>query len=159
MSHGSSVFLQSYTSDRADALQKMDDLVWTGSQLIAFPLSGGLRSWWEAGGMYDPETGQWTRITTSAAPNARPYGIVWTGQRLVAIGSMGNRMRLSVYSFESRRWSSLNSAWTGSFQGRQFSWVPESSEIFTSGGRWANGRGQYSGGSYGQRGFRIKVAQ
>jgi hypothetical protein len=151
---------QSYidaTQDRADLLETSADLVWTGSKLIAFPLNGSLRSWWQAGGIYDIESGEWTRISTAGAPGVRPYGVVWTGQRLVAIGSSGNRMRTSVYSFGSESWRSLASARTGSFQGRRISWVPESLEIFTSGGRWANGRGQYSGGSYGQRGFRIMV--
>ena len=134
------------------------DLIWTGSRLIAFPVSPGGQPfrWWHNGGSYDIRSMRWTPVSRSGAPDVRPYGAVWNGRRLVALGSSGNALQVSEYSPTKKRWLTVASATTGSFQGRQFTWAKQSGEIMVFGGRWADGRGSYSGGSNGNRGFRIK---
>ena len=139
--------------------EKSVELLWTGSRLIAFPLSpgGATFRWWQTGGAYDPNTRRWTRIEVTGAPSGRPYGLVWTGRRLVALGSNSNTMHASYYDFSGKMWRPISSASTGSFQGRQFSWVRQSSEIFVFGGLWTDGVGEFSGGTAGRRGFRVSV--
>ena len=135
------------------------DLIWTGSRLIAFPISSGGDPfrWWHDGGYYDISGMRWTPISRSGAPDVSPYGAVWSGRRLVALGSSGVTLRISEYSPTNKQWRSLGSATTGSFQGRQFTWAKRAGEILVFGGRWADGSGEYSGGPGGQRGFRIGV--
>jgi hypothetical protein len=139
--------------------EKSVELLWTGSRLIAFPLSPGGASfrWWQTGGAYDLNTRRWTRIEATGAPSGRPYGLVWTGRRLVALGSSSNMMHASYYDFSSKNWRLISSASTGSFQGRQFSWARQFSEILVFGGLWTDGVGEFSGGSLGRRGFRVKL--
>lgn len=137
------------------------ELLWTGNKLIAFPINGGGRPfrWWHRGGIYDIESGSWTRIERDGAPSIRPYGAVWTPRGLFAVGSKENTMRLLSYDFGRQRWRTVSTGRTGSLQGRVISWAPEVSQILLSGGRWADGEDEYSGGPAGQRGFRISLGR
>ena len=70
---------------------------------------------------------------------------------------MNNSFNSLAYDFGTRRWSRIMSATTGSFQGRQGTWVPERDEMLVFGGMWANTTSSSSGGRNGNRGFRLQL--
>lgn len=136
------------------------ELLWTGSKLLALPinsfdpLSG---RWVHPGGIYDPVSRTWETITTTSAPNARPYLAAFTRDgRLFAGGSMGNNFGGLIYDFGRRSWSRIMSSATGSFQGRQGTWAPQRDEIFVFGGMYANTPSEFSGRRNGNRGLRLQ---
>jgi hypothetical protein len=136
--------------------------MWTGSKLIAVPINTlGETSgrWPQVGGVYDPQTGNWQRIETTGSPNGRPYMAVWNGSDLFVAGSSSNDFAGLDYSFTARRWTEAVRARTGSFQGRVGTWAPELNELLIFGGMHADGSSTYSGGSFGKRGFRLKLKQ
>jgi hypothetical protein len=138
------------------------ELMWTGSKLIAVPINTygeASQSWIQAGGIYDPVTRNWQRVETTGAPNSRPYMAVWNGYNLVVAGSSGNDFAGLDYNFNTRRWTEAVRARTGSFQGRIGTWAPELNELLIFGGMHADGSSTYSGGSFGKRGFRLRLKQ
>jgi N-acetylneuraminic acid mutarotase len=60
----------------------------TGSRMIVWGgADGGLSTYFNTGGTYDPATGTWTATTTSGAPTARAGHVAaWTGSRMIVWG-------------------------------------------------------------------------
>lgn len=139
-----------------DSEARAVQLLWTGSKLVAFPLNSSTGAFWLEAGIYDPATKSWQLIRTTGAPDVRPYMAAWLGSTLYVAGSSGINFRGSVYDFNTNRWRVLTTGTTGSFQGREGVWAPQRGELLTFGGRWVDGVGEFSGGSAGRKGFRIK---
>ncbi|MEX1117846.1 MAG: hypothetical protein WEB60_03545 [Terrimicrobiaceae bacterium] len=138
------------------------ELMWSGSCLIAMPVNTyneQTNAWERQGGIYDPVSESWTLIQATGSPNVRPYMAAYTRDgRLFAGGSMNNSFNGLAYDFVRKRWTRIMSATTGSFQGRQGTWVPELDEMLVFGGMWANTALSFSGGQNGNRGFRLQLS-
>ena len=135
------------------------ELLWTGAHLIVIPINSYNQltgSWVQAGGKYDPQTGQWERIETAGAPDGRPYMAAWNGSQLFVVGSSGNDFAALAYDFVNRRWNQILTARTGSFQGRAGTFT-DAGELLVFGGMWADGVDEYSGGAAGRRGYRLQL--
>jgi len=138
------------------------ELMWSESHLVAMPINTyneQTNSWERQGGIYDAHSKSWTLIQATGFPNIRPYmATLARDGRLFAGGSMNNSFNGLAYDFGSRRWSRIMSATTGSFQGRQGTWVPELDEMLVFGGMWANTAFSFSGGQNGNRGLRLQLS-
>lgn len=137
------------------------ELLWTGSKLLAVPINSydpATDRWFHKGGAYDPVARSWGTIMTTGAPNIRPYMAALTREdRLFVGGSRNNNFAGLMYDFGRKRWSTVMSSATGSFQGRQGTWASKRDELLVFGGMWANTPFQFSGGPNGNRGFRLQL--
>jgi uncharacterized repeat protein (TIGR02543 family) len=96
--------------------------VWTGSEMIVYGgHTGSSLAATSGGARYNPATGVWTALPTTAAPGLRDYPIsAWTGEALIVFGGYDasyNRLATgALYSPTADAWTALTT--TGSPAGR-----------------------------------------
>lgn len=88
--------------------------VWTGTRMIIFGgVSGANQEALNDGFSLDPQSGQWTAISSVNAPSARSgHSAVWTGNRMIVWGgsSLANGLRGdgAIYDPATDTWSAMS---------------------------------------------------
>lgn len=67
--------------------------VWTGSRMIVWGGYDGSSTYYNTGGVYDPDENEWTSVSTTGAPTARYFHTaVWTGNEMIVWGGTDGNM-------------------------------------------------------------------
>jgi hypothetical protein len=94
--------------------------VWTGEKLIVwggvkFVPGGGFNPSYESltdGGIYDPSKDAWTPIATSGAPTSGSADLVWTGQRMIALGRLDGYTTPGKIEFDAASFDPEANVWS-----------------------------------------------
>ena len=132
--------------------------VWTGSKMIVWGGKLGTSNFYtQAGGRYDPASGQWQSTSLNNSPGGRYlHSAVWTGTEMIIVGgkaiqtaSDGGRYRPDLdtwtHVYINEPWG--NGTW-GSFHRDQHTAVWDGSQMIVYGGRDFYGGTMRDGGRY-----------
>jgi hypothetical protein len=102
-------WLSTSTASACPSGRILHSAVWTGTEMIVW---GGLRQpggWDNTGGRYDPQTNQWSSMSSGAAcPSLRAeHGAVWTGTEMIVWGG-----RAVSYFNDGAKYSPSADSWT-----------------------------------------------
>jgi N-acetylneuraminic acid mutarotase len=82
--------------------------IWTENSMVVWGGNNGAGSFADSGGIYQPNTDQWTPVSTIDSPTARgSHTAVWTGQEMIVWGGFGN----SGYLNTGGRFNPTNQIW------------------------------------------------
>ncbi|MFT4588139.1 MAG: hypothetical protein ACI8QF_002239 [Limisphaerales bacterium] len=98
-------------SDNQPSPRYRHSTIWTGQEMFVWGGNLSAGSYSAAGGLYRPDTGQWTTTSTIDAPAARSdHSGVWTGQTMIIWGGFGANGYLDTggrYDPASQTWSTV----------------------------------------------------